>query len=135
MFIKEKKFKAYAKGKVVKDYPNPYVKDVNGERIDIIPNDEVVTFKKMTASDVMYFIGNVSEEVYEGSVKVGCWFPTELVCGVVSGVFSQNTELSRKTGWISTNGQFGSRNDAFLATGVKEAARILKKNGFNVRFE
>ena len=134
MFIKEQDFKAFSKGKKVVDYPNQYVKDVAGERVDIIPTGECITFKKMSESDVRYYIGNVGEDVYEASVKIGCWFPTELVCGVVRGCFSQNTDLSKDTGWLQTTGQFGSKNDAFLVRKAKVAAKKLKDAGFKVVF-
>lgn len=133
-YIKEKDFGRFAKGKVVKNYPNPYVKNVDGEDVFIIPDSETVTFKKMSESDVHYYVGNVSNEVYEGSVKIGGWFPTEIVCGTVNGSFSMRSELAKECGWLQTNGTFGSKNDAFLASRVKIAARKLENVGFKVVF-
>ena len=135
LFIKEADFAEYAKDQVVKDYNNPYVKDVAGIDTHIIPTDECIVFKKMSKDDVEYYIGKVNEEVYEGSTTILGWFPTELVCGIIGSRFWQDTELAQKTGWLQTNGMFGSKNDAFLASKVNVAAEILKEVGFNVRFE
>ena len=134
MYIKEEKFAEYAKGKAIKNYPNPYVKEVDGEMVNIIPKGEAVVFKKMSREDTLFYIGKVEGAVYEGTVAIGGWFPTELVCGVTNGRFSQETELAKKTGWLNTLGTFGSRNDAFREEGVKEAARLLEEAGYKVYF-
>ena len=135
MYIREADFAEYAKGQVVVDYPNPYVKNVGGIDTNIIPTGETITFRKMSESDVKYYIGWCSEECYEGSVGIGGWFPTSLVCGCICGRYSEATELARHTGWRETNGMFGSKNDAFLASKVRNAAKILEEAGFIVKFE
>ena len=133
-YIKEKDFSKFTEGKKVNSYPNPYVKNVDGEDVYIIPKGEKITFTKMSESDVRYYIGNIGEEVYEGSVKIEGWFPTEIVCGTVNGCFSMRSELAKECGWLQTNGCFGSKNDAFLASSVKVVACKLKKAGFTVVF-
>ena len=135
LFVKEADFAEYTKGKAVKSYNNPWIKCVAGVDVNIIPTDEVVTFKKMTREDIQYYIGDISQEVYEGRTKIRGWFPTELVCGTIGSQYSMNTELAKRTGWIPTNGCFGSQGDAFLASGVKVAADLLEQAGFKVVFE
>ena len=135
VYIKEQDFAEYAKGQVVKDYPNEYIKDVACIETHIIPTDECIIFKKMSKEDVEYYIGKVDEEVYEGSTQVLGFFPTGLVAGTYKGCYTQNTWLSKETGWLQTSGTFGSRNDAFRASKVQFAAELLKNAGFNVRFE
>jgi len=139
-FVKEKDFSKLAKGKEVKDYPNPYVKDVDGLRIKIIPANEKIVFRPMTEEEKKWY--SVKEEgvVYVGRMTVLGWFPTELVCGVmrVPGYydrFSANSPLAKETGWIDTNDNFGSRSDAFKAGKVNQAIRRLKDVGFVVEFQ
>ena len=135
LFVKEADFAEYAKDQIVKDYPNKYVKDVAGVEIHIIPTGETIVFKKMSKSDIEYYIGNIEEEVYEASTSILGWFPTELVCGTVNGRYDTKSDLAKITGWIPTNGCFGSKNDAFRGFKVDFAAELLKNAGFNVRFE
>lgn len=134
LFVKEADFAEYAKGQVVKHCVNQYIKEVGKVDIHIIPTDEVITFKKMTRNEVEYYIGKVDGQVYEGFTKISGWFPTGLVCGTVNGCYSHKTELAKETGWLPTNGSFGSKYDAFLATGVRRAAEILEAVGFKVVF-
>ena len=134
-YIKEEDFGAFSKGKKVESYPNELVKNVDGEDVCIIPEGQKIVFRKMHQSDVLYYIGNVNEEVYEGTIKIGGWFPTEIVCGTIRGMFSMQAPLSQECGWLQTNGSFGSKNDAFLASKVKVAAQKLEEAGFTVEFE
>lgn len=139
LFVKEEQFADYSKGRKVTDCPNPYVKYVDGDMVHIIPTNEKIVFKVMTDEEKAWYGVRADGVVYEGSVTVLGFFPTELVCGVLVrpgfyNVFSANSPLAKKTGWVDTNGMFGSRNDAFTEKGVKTAARILKKWGFNVEF-
>jgi len=139
-FIKEKDFVKYAKGKTVKDYPNPYVKDVDGVRIDIIPTNEKVVFRPLTDSEKSWFGIREDGVIYEGRMSVLGWFPTELVCGVMRSPgyhdrFSAHSPLAKETGYVSTNGNFGSRSDAFRATKVKVAMKKLQQVGFDVELQ
>lgn len=135
VFVKESYFKDFSKGKSVKNFGNPYVKEVDGRKVNIIPNGECVTFKKMDEEDVLWFLGKKEGEFYMAGVKVGGWFPTELVCGVVKGFFSEDTELARETGFVWGNSCLGSANVAFEASKAKVAASKLEAVGFEVVFE
>jgi hypothetical protein len=140
LFIKEKDFAEFAKGKKVKDYPNPYYKEVDDKSVHIIPANEKIVFKPMSDDQKQWYGIRVEGVVYEGSVTVLGWFPTEIVCGVMRSPgyhdrYSAQSPLAKKTGWTDTNGDFGSRNDAFKECGVKVAARLLREAGFNVEFQ
>ena len=140
LFINEKDFVGFARGKQVKSYPNPYCKQVDGKNVNIIPDNEKIVFKPMSDEQKRWYGILADGVVYEGSVTILGWFPTEIVCGVMRSPgyhdrFSDQSPLAKETGYVSTNGNFGSRNDAFKESGVKVAARLLREAGFNVEFQ
>lgn len=142
VFVKEKDFPKFAKGKEVKNYRNEYVKDVNGERVNLIPTGEKIVVKKLTSEEKDWFCGvRTEEDVVMMSVTVGGWFPTELVCGTIWGfvgggivreMYSMNTNLSRETGWLEGTGMTGSRADVFLLSKKGSAIEKLRAAGFVV---
>ena len=138
-FIKESEFAKYAKGKQVKNYPNPYVKEVDGVNTHIIPADEKIVFRPLTDDEKRWYGIRDTGVVYEGRMTVLGWFPTELVCGVMRSPgyydrYTENSPLAKKTGYVATNGNFGSKGDAFRASKVQVAVGILRKAGFEVEF-
>ena len=136
-FIKEADFESFAKGKTIESYPNKWIKKVDGESVQIIPEREKIVFTEMSEEDKLWHGIRFDGVVYEASTSVLGFFPTELVCGVLVrpgrlSCFSSESPLAKETGWLDTNGTFGSRNDAFSETGVKNAAKRLRDAGFEV---
>lgn len=142
-YVTEKQFERLSKGKLVKSYPNPYIKEIDGIEYKIIPNGEKFETKVLSEQEKLWWCGaKTEEEVVELSVSKSGWFPTDLVagtlpkhlgCGIIREGFNMNTELSKKTGWLQGTGNLGSRSDLFLKSKVNEAIKILNKNGFSFK--
>lgn len=142
VFVKEKNFPKFSKGKEVKSYPNKYIKDVDGERINIIPTGEQIIVNKLTPEEKAWWCGvRIEEDVVGMSVTVGGWFPTELVCGtipiylgygIVRDSFSMKTKLASETGWLEGTGMSGSSQNIFLLSKKDVAIEKLQAAGFVV---
>ncbi len=141
IYVTPRKFAKLSKGKKVKHYPNECCKQVDGVNYFIVQPDIECKCYKMKPEEYCWFIG-IKHEVFEEKAKdlwnepngdvyiLECdWFPKDLVVGVENGRYSMRAELSRKTGWIQTQ-CLGSNCCAFTASGVKEAIKILNKNGY-----
>lgn len=125
-------------GKKVVDYPNPWIKDVDGVRYHIVNTEMEYKISELEKKSYPWYLG-MTYESYVSHVKdifgdtdarvfvLECeWFPTELVAGVKGGRFSNVSDLSRKTGWIRS---FGSI-ELFRASCIEEAIAILNKHHF-----
>jgi len=133
------KWQSLSKGKRVKDFPNPAVKEMDGVRYEIVDNP-TCTIRKLEEESYPWYIGlskDVFIEKYGGEVYVlsvvGGFFPTDLVAGVKKGMFSEDTDLSRKTGWLHSR-NLGTAGEAFNSSKVYNAIKILRKNGFMFDF-
>ena len=133
MYIKELDFIAFAKNKCVKNFPNRFIKEVNGERVNIIPFDEIIIAKLITDADELKWYGILEHEAYMLQCTKLNHFPTELIAGVKNKQFSQDTELSNKSGWLKANGATGTFTEFIKATKINEAITILQNNGFTVK--
>lgn len=142
-YVTENQFNKLSKGKLVKSYPNRYIKDIEGIEYNIIPNCEKFETKVLSPEEKVWLCGvQTEEEVVELCVTERGWFPTDLIagtlpkhlgCGIIREGFNMNTELSKKTGWLHSTDNCGSRSALFLKSKVNEAINILNKNGFNFK--
>jgi len=138
-YVSPTKWQAISKGKRVKDFPNPAVKEMDGVRYEIVDNP-TCTIRKFEEEDYPWFIGlrkdlfmhKYGGEVYELTVVDG-FFPIDLVAGVKNGMFSEDADLSRETGWLSSR-NLGTAGEAFNSSKVNNAIKILRKNGFMFDF-
>ncbi len=137
-YVTPKAFSRISKGKKVVNYPNEWIKDVNGVRYQIVNPDMEYEFYELKKDQYCWYLG-MTYENYASMLKemfgdddarvfvLRCdWFPTELVAGVKNGRFSNTTALSSKTGWIRTFGNI----ELFRASCIDEAIAILNKNHF-----
>ena len=130
IYIKEKDFSGY---NITKNFPNEIFKEVkkDGESfvVHIIKSDVIVTIKDITQSQKdWYLLQKITDEV----ISVSCsWFPKELFAGVEKRSFSPFTELSKKTGWVVSNGNAGSNQEFFLKSKKQTIIDILKLNNFD----
>ena len=130
IYIKEKDFLGY---NITKNFPNENFKEVNigGETflVHIIRPDVMVTIKEISESEKDWYL---MQKITEKVISVSCeWFPKELFAGVENRVFSPFTELSKKTGWVLSRGNAGSRQEFFLASKKSTIIDILKSNNFD----
>lgn len=155
-YVTPEQFAKLSKGKKVKSYPNPLVKEIADVTYKIVTPDTVCKISRLTEEQYIWWLGMSKEtysrglkeyksdsnaEVYELTV-VGDWFPTDLIAGTVScnlgygvtrNAFSMNTPLSDKTGYLQANGSIGSASCLFMGSKVNEAIKILNKNHFNFK--
>lgn len=137
-YVSPEKFSKVSKGKKVVDYPNEWIKDVNGIQHHIINPDMEYKISVLEKKSYPWYLG-MTYESYSKAVKemfgdgnarvfvLECdWFPTELVAGVTNGRYCNTSSLSRKTGWIRSFGTI----ELFRAAKVEEAISILNKYGF-----
>lgn len=134
IYVTEKQAKEYA-AYVVEEYPNPYMKKCIKEgktfMLNIIKEGFVVCAEKMTQQDKDWYLSRpIGEDVY----MLSCpdYFPTELIAGVnAKGLFSEDTSLSRKTGFL--NGcNMGGRSVTVRTSKLAECVKILEANHFPV---
>lgn len=96
----------------------------------LFPDEIAISIKKMIDSDCQW------HNVPSGSYHVKCenygWFPTQLIAGTIKGYFSQNTELSKHTGYLeSTN--LGTAGDAFAH--IHNLIPLLESKGYILKIE
>ena len=130
IYIKEKDFLGY---NITKNFPNEVFKEVNinGNTffVHIIKPGVVVLIKEISESEKDWYL---MQKITEKVISVSCeWFPKELFAGVENRVFSPFTELSKKTGWVLSRGNAGSRQEFFLANKKNTIIDILKSNNFD----
>lgn len=137
-YVSPARFERIQKGKVVKNYPNPWIKDIGDVRYHIIDPDMEYEIKLLEESQYLWYLGmtyedyaKVVKEVFdEDDARVyvlRCdWFPTELVAGIKNGLFSNHAPLSQKSGWIRTFGNI----ELFRAGAVRTGIEILNRAGF-----
>lgn len=154
IFITPKKFGKLSKGKSIKSYPNPWIKEIEGVIYNIVNQDMECRCKKLPKEEYKWSLG-VSYESYQKELKekynddnadvfvlstIGEWFPTELIAdtkeinlgyGIIRNAFSMFTSLSEKTGYLQGTGLLGSSHVLFKASKVSKAISILNKNGYN----
>ena len=130
IYIKEKNFNGYD---ITKNFPNEVFKEVNIDGralfVHIIKPDVVVLIKEISENEKDYYL---MQKINGKVISVSCeWFPKELFAGVEKGTYSTFTDLSKKTGWILSNGNAGSRQEFFLASKKSIIIDILKSNNFD----
>ena len=154
-YVTEKEFAKLSKGKKVKEYPNPLIKEIDGQDYEICTKDCKCFVSKMPREHYPWYIGRTFED-YQKEVKEKYgeddsevitirtntkagykWFPTELVCGckkihigagIIRDMFSIDTDLARKTGCMLFGENQGSAECNFRSSKVDEAIRILNAN-------
>lgn len=130
-YLTEAEFKSrFSDQSVVKHYPNPRCKRVGNGYYHII-DGEVITVRELTKSEVLWYLGIDTEERFVQMSDSSGHFPTNLVAGVINGVFHQLAPLSQVTGWVSAN--MGTRSVALRLEKAENAIQILKDVGFEVK--
>lgn len=137
-YVSPARFERISRGKDVKNYPNPWIKDIAGVRYHIINPDMEYEITLLDKDSYPWYLGMTYED-YSKVVKelfdeddahvyvLRCdWFPTELVAGIQNGRYSNHAPLSQKTGWIRTFGNI----ELFRAGAVKTGIGILNSAGF-----
>lgn len=145
-YVTPQQFAKVSKGKKVKHYPNPWIKEIGDVCYQIINPEMEYEISLLDEKDFQWYLG-MSPKSYAERIKelfgdddtrvvvLNCdWFPTDLVVGTVpcqvvpwrvDSKYHWDTELSRKTGYIK------HQNDHyFRASKVSEAIKILNKHGF-----
>lgn len=157
-YVTPEEFAKLSKGKKVKSFPNPLIKEVDGVSYEIMKPDAMCRVSAMPHDHYAWFIGCTFDkyqekvkEVYgeENSeiivistdTKAGySWFPTELVCGtkpvhigagIIREQFDPKSELAQKTGFWMLMNNAGSFECYFRSAKVNEAIRILNENHWN----
>lgn len=134
VYLTEEEYAEVSNGKKnINDFPNPYVKEIDNVRYQIIPANEICTSSVLTDEEKTWFIPfPTNDDVVRLEVSKSSSFPTELVAGVdrSSGMFSMGNTLSKKTGWIKANGCLGCRSALFFKSKVHDAIEILNDFGF-----
>ena len=130
IYIKEKDFSGY---NITKNFPNEIFKEVekDGKKflVHIIKPDVVVIIRDLTESEKEWYL---MQKIETDVISVSCsWFPKELFAGVEKRSFSPFTELSKKTGWVVSNGSSGSNQEFFLKSKKQTIIDILKSNNFD----
>ena len=130
IYVKEKDFSGY---NITKNFPNEIFKEVekDGKKflVHIIKPDVVVIIRDLTESEKEWYL---MQKIETDVISVSCsWFPKELLSGVEKRSFSPFTELSKKTGWILSNGNAGSNQEFFLKSKKQTIIDILKSNNFD----
>lgn len=137
-YVTPKAFSKITKGKKVVDYPNEWIKDIDGVRYHIVNPEMVYKITELKKESYLWYLG-MSYDSYAHHLKemfgdddarvymLECdWFPTELVAGIKNGRFSNTSALSQRTGWIRSFG----RIELFRASRINEAIALLNKNHF-----
>ena len=124
---------------ITEHYPNPIVKGIEAGgqkmRLHIITPGVTVVFKEMTEGDARWHTRHGRAHFGEGVVMVSCdWFPKDLLVGVEGQEYSEDTELSKRTGWVPSLNT-GTNCAVFRASGIPEVKRILVANGFDNHIE
>lgn len=57
------------------------------------------------------------------------WFPSNIIAGTKSGMLSEDTPLSKHTGWVMSNGNSGSKNNLVKLDRLYYALYTLFLNG------
>ena len=157
-YVTPQEFERLAKGKKVKEFPNPLVKEIDGVHYEImkpeamckvmaLPHEHYEWFLGCTFEEYQRMIkdkyGEENSEVIEiwTDTKAGySWFPTELVCGtvpvslgygIVREMFSPKSDLAKQTGYLQQRNNTGSFACYFRSAKVNEAIRILNANHWN----
>lgn len=137
-YVTPKSFVKISNGKKVVDYPNEWIKDVDGVRYQIVNPDMKYEITELKKEQYLWYLG-MSYESYASTLKyvfgdtdarvfaLKCeWFPTELVAGVKGGRYCNVSTLARKTGWLRSFGNI----ELFRASCIDDAIAILNKNHF-----
>jgi len=130
IFIKPYQIK---KHKIIKHFPNKQIKtciDKNGKEytLHIIYPCDTIKIKSLNSSEVQWFTGKPDLKVTMVTLN---WIPKELIAGIIDGKYSQNTELSLKTGYISSCNT-GSNSVCVLTEKLQYCLSILIKAGFKM---
>lgn len=87
-------------------------------------NDEIIAeVKPMKSSDCGWY--GVKTGSYEITCKNYGWFPTEILCGVVNGKYTDTNNLG-----VTISGNMGSRSIAVIK--IDEAIEMLKATGMKI---
>lgn len=131
-YVKEedlhKKFPANSK---VTFFPNPRIIEVNGQRYNIIREGDTMTVTVLTEAEVDWYVRRNGK--YIRITSSNGFFPTDLVAGIKGMKYSENTELSRLTGWV-TSYNTGSGSACFKFENYNNALSILKAIGFEIEY-
>lgn len=99
--------------------------------------EKKITIEALDKNQYMWFLNRTHDKIGDVYMAIDSkgWFPTELVAGVKERCFSEDTSLSRNTGWLKGNGCRGSMTEFFRADRINEAIKVLKNNGYKVELK
>ena len=105
IYVTQTQFNRLAKGALVKDYPNPAIKDINGERYEIVNSDLIkVEITELSETDALWYC----EKKEKGLVSVhinGASFPSDLFMGCVKSrygdMYDYHSSKAIKYGGVS----------------------------------
>lgn len=104
-------------------------KDGNEYRLHIILPQDKIEIQQLTKNDALYYCGR-KESITMLTLN---WFPKELVVGINGKIYSEDTKLSFKTGYVRSDNT-GTSSECFLTEKVGFAIEILWGNGFEINF-
>lgn len=133
-YVTQTQFNRLAKGALVKDYPNPVIKDINGERYEIVNPDLIkVEIKELSETDALWYCGKKEKEIVSICIN-GAFFPSDLFLGCVKSrygdMYDYHSSKAIKYGAVESNGNTGSSTRLFHKEKLPEILKVLKKNHF-----
>ena len=134
IYVTQRQFSRLAKGAVVKNYPNPAIKDVNGERYEIVNSDSIkVEIEKLSEADSFWYCGKKEKGIVSIHI-VGASFPVDLFVNLQKGkygdTYNYQSEKALKFGIVESNSNTGSSTRLFYEEKLPEVLKVLKKNHF-----
>lgn len=124
-YLAEKEYNAIA---AIEKFPNPDVKIgmYQGQKRRIIKTGKI-TFEKVDKEKSDWYRIPIGGYIARSSTG---FFPNELIAGVVNKMYSSETELGKRTGFVARTANLGTSSVGI--TNLEETAKILRENNFEV---
>ena len=127
-YIKESELhKVIPAGSKVTFFPNPRIIEADGIRCHIIRENDFISVELLTEAERDWYIRR--EGHYVALRASDGHFPTDLVAGIKGKKYSEDTELSQKTGWVNSY-HIGSGVNCFEFEKYLAALDILREAGY-----
>ena len=135
IYISEKKFKTNTFN-ILKTYPNKNIVKTDKGMVYIITDENVITAKQLIEEEKQHYIRNYLKHETKEVIQITSFYvPKDLLVGVIGLNYSEEAELSKKTGWIMGNGNCGSVSLLFDKSKFKTVLEILINTGFKINPE
>jgi len=112
---------------IIENYPNKQIKlclDGKGNKYElhiIYPEDKIIIYEVFGVNKKWHF-GNREERICVLNLN---WLPKNLIVGVKGNTFSEDTILSKSTGFVNSK-NLGSNSEGFLASHVHVPLKFLQ---------